>query len=208
MKLRTTTFFALFLIAACARSNWATAQTSPQIPAKTACTAVQDIRAPQLYGLWQVSFSNPPPGLPAIASMLLEKHAEFSDSLQGVVTRKLPAKPNANANANAKQNAKPDDKLAGRPADKAGSKKTDQASDAATDKDGHAPTAALAGDVEDGLVILDESSNNISISGTWNGQLVEGSCGREVKGLWKDTSASAPPDAPDVAFTMKKLSSW
>ena len=62
--------------------------------------------------------------------------------------------------------------------------------------------------VEDGFVILDESSNNISISGTWNGQLVEASCGREVKGMWKDTSASAPPDASDVPFTMVKRPGW
>ena len=191
MKLSTAKLFALFFIAACAHLNWATAQNSQnstQKPPKTACAAVKNIKAPQLYGLWQVSFTNPPPGLPATASMLLEKHAEFSDSLQGVVTRKLPA--------NAKQNVKPDDKQVGR------------ATESAPDKDGHAPAAALAGDVEDGFVILDESSNNISISGTWNGQLVEGSCGREVKGLWKDTSARAPPDAPDVPFTLKKLSSW
>ena len=196
MKLSTAKLFALFLIAACSHLNWATAQNSTRNPPKTACVATKDIKAPQLYGLWQVSFTNPPPGLPATASMLLGKHAEFSDSLQGVVTRKLPAKQNAMPNADAKQNVKPDDKQVGR------------ATDPAPDKDGHAPTAALAGDVEDGFVILDESSNNISISGTWNGQLVEGSCGREVKGLWKDTSASAPPDAPDVPFTLKKLSSW
>ena len=105
-----------------------------------------------------------------MATLQLEKHEEFSDSVQGVVTRKLTALQNA--------------------------------------KDGHAPRAALAGDVEDGFVILDESSNNTSISGTWNGQLVDGSCGREVTGVWKDTSASAAPDAPDVPFTMKKLSGW
>ena len=179
MQRRAVKLFAIYLIAACAHINWATAQNSTQKPPKTACTATADIKsvkAPQLYGMWQVTFTQPPPGLPASATMLLEKHEEFSDSLQGVVTRKLPA-----------------------PRD---------AKDAKDAKDGHAPKAALAGDVEDGFVILDESSNNTSISGTWNGQLVEGSCGREVTGLWKDTSASAPPNAPDVAFTMKKLSGW
>lgn len=133
---------------------------------KTACLSAQYIKAPQLYGVWQVTFSNPPVGLPATAVMLLERHEEFADSLSGSVSRDLR-------------------------------------------RDiGHAATAALAGDVEDGFVILDESSNNISISGAWNGQLVEGSCGREVKGLWKDLSASAPPDAPDVAFTMVKRPGW
>ena len=98
--------------------------------------------------------------------MLLEKHAEFSDSLAGIVSRDLVS------------------------------------------ADGHVAKAALASDVGDGFAILDESSNNISISGTWNGQLVEASCGREVKGMWKDTNASAPPDSPDVPYAMIKRPGW
>ncbi|MGB4116477.1 MAG: hypothetical protein WBK51_08030 [Polaromonas sp.] len=128
--------------------------------------SAKSIKAPQLYGIWQVTFTNPPAGLPKTAVMLLEKHKEFADSLSGIVSR-----------------------------------------DGVT-VSGHAAKAALAGDVEDGFVILDESSNNISISGTWNGQLVEASCGREVKGVWKDTSASAPPDAPEVPYTMVKRPGW
>ena len=157
---------AIFLIAVCAHIHWATAQNSTQNEPKTACLSSKSIKAPQLYGIWQVSFTNPPAGLPKSAVMLLEKHEEFSDSLRGIVSRE-------SVTAN-----------------------------------GHVAKAALAGDVEDGLVILDESSNNISISGTWNGELVEASCGRQIKGVWKDTSASAPPDAPDVPFTMVKRPGW
>ena len=157
---------AILVIAACAHFNWATAQSSPKDESKAPCPAANSIRAPQLYGMWQVSFTNSPAGLPKTAAMLLEKHEEFADSLAGIVSR-----------------------------------------DSVTAA-GHTAKAALAGDVEDGFVILDESSNNISISGTWNGQLVEASCGREVKGVWKDTSASAPPDAPDVPFTMVRRPGW
>ena len=170
MKRQACKSIAIILIAFCAHINSAKAQNDLKTGSNALCRAIKDIKAPQLYGMWQVSFTNPPAGLPAVATLLLERHEEFSDSLQGVVTRKLPVLPKA--------------------------------------KDGHAPTAALAGDVEDGLVILDESSNNISISGTWNGQLTENSCGREVKGVWKDTSAGAAADAPEVAFVMKKLSGW
>ena len=166
---------AILLIASCAQINWATAQNitqnSLQKDPGTACSTTKNIKAPQLYGIWQVTFINPPAGLPKTAVMLLEKHQEFSDSLSGIVSRDLPPATAANT-------------------------------------PGHAAKAALAGDVEDGFVILDESSNNISISGTWNGQLVEASCGREVKGVWKDTSATAPPDAPDVPFTMVKRPGW
>ena len=135
-----------------------------------ACLSAKSIKAPQLYGIWQVTFNNPSAGLPKTAVMLLEKHAEFSDSLAGIVNRDLGP--------------------------------------AAANTPGHAAKAALAGDVEDGFVILDESSNNVSISGTWNGQLVEASCGREVKGVWTDTSASAPPDAREVTYTMIKRPGW
>lgn len=69
---------------------------------------------------------------------------------------------------------------------------------------GHAAKAFLAGDLEDGMLLLDESSNNINITGTWNGQVVEGSCGGEIGGVWRDTSASAPAHAADVPFTLTK----
>ena len=166
MKLKASKQIAIFLVAACACIHWARAQNDTKNTSKTACPASKTIKAQQLYGIWQVSFTNPPAGLPTKAVMLLEKHEEFSDSLAGIVSR-------------------------------------DPVS-----ASGHVAKAALAGDVEDGFVILDESSNNISISGTWNGQLVEASCGREVKGVWKDTSASAVADAPDVAFTMVKRPGW
>ena len=166
MKLKSLKSIAIFLIACCAHIHWATAQNNTQKEPTTACLSPKSIQAPQLYGIWQVSFTNPPAGLPNTAVMLLEKHAEFSDSLAGIVSR-----------------------------------------DPVTAK-GHTAKAALAGDVEDGLVILDESSNNINITGTWNGELVEASCGRQIKGVWKDTSASAPPDAPEVPFTMVKRPGW
>lgn len=135
----------------------------------TACLPAQQMKAPQLYGLWAVRFTNPPAGLPGTATMLLQRHAEFSDSLAGTVSRDFGV-------------------LAG--AAKAVPRIT---------------TAALAGDLEEGLLILDESSNNINITGTWNGEMVAGSCGKEFRGNWKDTSSSAPLDAPDVAFTLSKL---
>jgi len=73
---------------------------------------------------------------------------------------------------------------------------------------GHAPRAQLAGDLENGYLTLDESSNGISITGTWNGEMVEGSCGKKFSGTWKDTSDKAPPDTPDVPFTLEKLPGW
>lgn len=126
------------------------------------------MKAEQLYGLWAVRFTAPPAGLPARATMLLERHAEFTESLAGVVSRDLGAAAGSKAIA------------------------------------GHAAKAVLAGDLEDGMLLLDESSDNVSITGTWNGEMVEGSCGKVFQGTWKDTSRSAPANAPDVPFTLTR----
>jgi len=132
------------------------------------CLPASRMKAGQLFGLWTARFDNPPAGLPAQATVRLQRHAEFSDSLAGRVSRDF-----------------------GRTANQTGA-------------GGHAAQAALAGDLDEGMLLLDESSDNVSITGTWNGEMVEGSCGNMFRGTWKDTSASAKPDAPDLSFTLTR----
>lgn len=127
--------------------------------------------APQLYGQWLAVFDKPPRGLPAQALVQLERHAEFSDSLAGMVQRDLSAAPG------------------GRVA-------------------GHATRAQLAGDIEAGTLLLDESSNGINLTASWDGRIVEGSCGRSIRGVWKDLSNAAQPDAPDVPFVLTLQRGW
>ena len=122
------------------------------------------MKAEELHGRWAVRFPNPPAGLPERAVMVLRRHAEFSESLAGTVSREIGK--------------------SGLP---------------------HAAQAALAGDLEDGMLLLDESSDNVSITGTWNGEMRPGSCGKVFDGLWKDTSSGAPPGAADVPFTLTRL---
>ena len=135
-----------------------------QPPGIPACPTDLLIKAPQLYGRWQVLIESPPAGMPKIATMTLERHAEFSDSLAGTVARTF-----------------------------------------ASNSGPRTSHAALAGDLEDTILILDESSNNINITGTWNADMVAGSCGKLFKGVWKDTSSNASANAPDVPFTLRKL---
>jgi hypothetical protein len=42
----------------------------------------------------------------------------------------------------------------------------------------------VAGDVEDGELTLEESADGVHIAATWLGDVVEGSCGREIRGTW------------------------
>ena len=57
----------------------------------------------------------------------------------------------------------------------------------------------LAGDVEDGEFTLEESADGKRIAATWLGEVVEGSCGREIRGTW-----SAEGDAAVHSFVLRK----
>jgi hypothetical protein len=48
-----------------------------------------------------------------------------------------------------------------------------------------AARSRLAGDVEDGEFILEESADGQHIAAAWIGEVVEGSCGREIRGEWR-----------------------
>jgi hypothetical protein len=45
--------------------------------------------------------------------------------------------------------------------------------------------AQVAGDVDNGAFTLEESADGTSISATWVGDVVDGSCGREIRGTWQ-----------------------
>ena len=158
------TLLAPLLIALSALASCASAQNRHE----TGCVPTERMKADQLHGRWAVEFANPPAGLPSQATVLLKRHAEFSESLAGTVSRTL-------------------------------------GSAAAPAIAGHSAQAALAGDLDEGILLLDESSDNVSITGTWNGEMKAGSCGTVYQGIWKDTSRSAVPDAPDIPFTLTKL---
>lgn len=59
--------------------------------------------------------------------------------------------------------------------------------------------ALVAGDVEDGELTLEESADGKRISATWLGQVVEGSCGREIRGTWQQDGSQV-----ERPFVLKK----
>jgi hypothetical protein len=60
--------------------------------------------------------------------------------------------------------------------------------------------ALLAGDVDDGGFTLEESVDGTPISATWTGSVIDGSCGREIRGDWQDAQ-----DSTARAFVLHKL---
>jgi hypothetical protein len=59
--------------------------------------------------------------------------------------------------------------------------------------------AQVAGDVDNGAFTLEESADGTSISATWLGDVVDGSCGREIRGTWQ-----AEGDARTRSFVLRK----
>jgi len=54
----------------------------------------------------------------------------------------------------------------------------------------------LAGDVGDGELTLEESEDGKRITAAWLGDVVEGTCGREIRGVWK--AEGAPEERPFI----------
>jgi hypothetical protein len=63
--------------------------------------------------------------------------------------------------------------------------------------------AQVAGDVDDGDFTLEESDNGRSISATWTGRVVEGSCGKEIKGTWNNAK-----NTQERNFVLRKQPGW
>lgn len=60
--------------------------------------------------------------------------------------------------------------------------------------------SVAAGDIEDGEFTLEESADGKRISATWLGDVVPGSCGREIRGTWQ-----AEGDKQARPFVLKKM---
>ena len=132
---------AVLVVAACALPAVAAAQeavapTSPTSPTSPACPRAAEVSQGHLLGLWRAEFE----GMRQGATLLLEKHPEFTESVRGAINR-------------------------------------------------GGDRAQLAGDVEEGEFSLEESVNGVNISAVWLGDVVEGSCGREIRGSWQAEGA-------------------
>ena len=54
-------------------------------------------------------------------------------------------------------------------------------------------SAIVVGDVNQGKLTMEESADGKKVSGTWLGDVVEGSCAREIRGEWLDDKDNSTP---------------
>ena len=98
--------------------------------ANTPCPAAAEVKPQQLVGLWRAELNGQAHNG---ATLLLEPHREYAQSLSGEINR-----------------------------------------------DGS--RARVAADLEEGEFTLEESADGQRITATWLGDVVEGSCGKEIRG--------------------------
>ncbi len=67
-------------------------------------------------------------------------------------------------------------------------------------------TALVSGDVDEGDLTLEESNNGTNISATWTGRVVDGSCGKEIRGTWNN--ATPNPTMQSAPFVLRKQAAW
>lgn len=60
-----------------------------------------------------------------------------------------------------------------------------------------------AGDVDNGVLALEESSDGKSISATWTGNVEVGSCGKQISGTWNNHSTNT-----SHKFVLRKTTGW
>lgn len=58
----------------------------------------------------------------------------------------------------------------------------------------------MVGDVNQGLITLEESADGVRITGTWLGQTVDNSCAQEIRGQFQ-----AGEDGATQAFVLRKM---
>ena len=65
-------------------------------------------------------------------------------------------------------------------------------------------TAQVVGDVHAGELTLEESLDGKRISATWLGDVVEGQCGKEIRGQWSENAAADDALEISVPFVLRK----
>ncbi|MBA2674692.1 hypothetical protein [Ramlibacter sp.] len=64
-----------------------------------------------------------------------------------------------------------------------------------------AAKSQLAGDVDKGEFTMEESYDGTHISAVWTGDIVAGSCGREIRGTWQEEKDPPKP----YPFVLRKM---
>lgn len=63
-------------------------------------------------------------------------------------------------------------------------------------------TTQSAGDIDQGVLTLEESTDGKTVTATWHGEVVDASCGQEIRGSW------TPAQGEARRFVLRKQGGW
>lgn len=149
-------------------------------PPTVACPSPQEVAPLHVYGLWQ---------------------AELYAALPTDLTQPPTTAPSSRGTLQLERHPEHPDSLSGRLSLHAGAK--NQGTRAPMGTAAPDSTAWVAGDLEDGELIMDESDDGKRIAAVWVGVVVGPSCGQEIRG----TRRLAGEDQGQ-AFILKKQPGW
>jgi len=68
--------------------------------------------------------------------------------------------------------------------------------------------ALVSGDVTQGEFNLDESADGVNMDAVWEGNVVPGGCGQELRGIRRSAEGRGAPAEPVMNFVLKKVPGW
>lgn len=184
------------------------AESGRTAAAYRACPAASEVMASHLYGTWTATLfaatastatftSTPPPNAlgSAVAQWTLElgRHDAFADGVFGHLAHGKPTGMQGQAVSGL--------------VSPAGALLTNSGQPSNDRNSAHPPPTELqllvAGDVDDGVLTLEESADGTTISATWLGEVVPGSCGKTIQGHWSSSAS-----AVRLVFQLVKQAHW
>jgi hypothetical protein len=170
-----------FVLTCAAQSNDSAPAGKPGTGTAAACLEPADMTALHLYGMWRAQLDAAKAAAPTASASAPALAASAASS----ASAPSPAS-TASVSATLRFERHPElaESVRGR-----------------VERDG--ASIQLAGDVDEGDFTLEESQDGQRISATWTGRVVNGSCGKEIRGTWTNAA-----DSSTRTFVLRRQSGW
>jgi hypothetical protein len=172
-----------FVLTCAAQSNGSVPEGKPATGTAAACPEPADMTALHLYGMWRAQLD----AAKAAAPTTTASAPALAPSAASSASASAPS-PASTASVSATLRFERHPELA-------------ESVRGKVERDG--ASIQLAGDVDEGDFTLEESQDGQRISATWIGRVVNGSCGKEIRGTWTNAA-----DSSTRTFVLRRQSGW
>jgi hypothetical protein len=172
-----------FALTCAAQSTGSASTDKPATSTTAACPEPADMTALHLYGMWRAQLDAAKAVVPT-ASASAPALAASAASSPSTSAPSLASTASVSATLRFERHPELAESVRGR-----------------VERDG--ASIQLAGDVDEGDFTLEESQDGQRISATWIGRVVNGSCGKEIRGTWTNAA-----DSSTRTFVLRRQPGW